>query len=404
MPHRARALRLAYPFALAIVLGACGSGSAPGGAASTAPSAAPASAAASAAATTDAKALVDGLVAKAKQEGELSATLKSSWGARANGLADAFNKRFGLNLKITITPLTVNTHVAVALSETQAGLPPTYDYLSASDEEASSLLAGKAVVPIADWEALLKAINPAVSSGKVTVDHVSSDPFKGVGMKYLQNLKVMNYNPSQIAKEELPRTHADLADPKYKGKWAMSAFTAHFQWGPVVVQSYDETKWLDTVRKAGQNAKDTLNEAQAYPRTILGEFAFDLGQDGFVRAAKAKDPAAPLANALFTDYNPVNNTWGVIRSGTKHPAAATLWALWLTTQEAESIWQPATEHEASPYLTESKDDQDHQALLKSGGKIIRYGDSKETKDLLAWYLTKDGQTFLTALSKAQRGQ
>src|SRR5439155_2712961 len=112
-------------------------------AASAATSAAPAASAkpaASAAATAagkpaaNGKQLLDELVAKAKQEGSLSASVRQGLGAIAPAIGAGFNKRFGLNLdvklddRVTEYELFAKTRAAV-----QAGAPPPVDALEGPD-------------------------------------------------------------------------------------------------------------------------------------------------------------------------------------------------------------------------------------------------------------------------------
>ncbi len=74
---------------------------------------------------------------------------------------------------------------------------------------------------------------------------------------------------------------------------------------------------------------------------MLGQYAFTLAQDTYLGTRLARDPQAPLAGAFFHDYNELNAVYYSVRAQAPHPAAAALWALWMTTPEAEAIWQPA---------------------------------------------------------------
>src|SRR4051812_33698904 len=68
---------------------------------------------------------VSDLVAKAKQEGSLNATVTSSMtGKTTPKLISAFNKRFGLNPNITLTPVNDTVNYPRALASTQSGAPP----------------------------------------------------------------------------------------------------------------------------------------------------------------------------------------------------------------------------------------------------------------------------------------
>ena len=72
---------------------------------------------------------------------------------------------------------------------------------------------------------------------------------------------------------------------------------------------------------------------------MLGEFPFVLANAYYAFLAKSKDAQAPVEITFFKDYNQANATYYVVSKGTKRPAAATLFAIWMSTPEAEAIWQ-----------------------------------------------------------------
>src|SRR6266567_3486000 len=122
------------------LLSACGGPAAPSAAppaSSAAPAAKPAASAAATASgkpAANGKQLLEELVAKAKQEGSLSASVRQGLGAISPAIAAGFNKRFGLNLdvklddRVTEYELFAKTRAAV-----QAGAPPPVDALEGPD-------------------------------------------------------------------------------------------------------------------------------------------------------------------------------------------------------------------------------------------------------------------------------
>ena len=92
-------------------------------------------------------------------------------------------------------------------------------------------------------------------------------------------------------------------------------------------------------------------------------------------------------------------------TSTRPPAAATLFALWMTTPEAQDIWQP-TELAAAIYPSafgQSKVDQEV-AALATNARIVSYLDNARTAELLAWYATPEGSQYAQAIAEALRGQ
>ncbi|MBI2357681.1 MAG: extracellular solute-binding protein [Deltaproteobacteria bacterium] len=179
------------------------------------------------------KQLLDELVRKAKQEGELVATIQSSWSKTlVQPLADAFRNRFGFDIKVTVATVNSARHFPVAIAETQSGAPATYDAVQGDDAETMQLVGAGGTQKIDGWEALLSEINPLVRAGKVRPDQISRGPFRDHSFAYMANVKQLIYNPKLIPEKDLPRTHRELADPKYKGKFTQPPWTSHWEIAP----------------------------------------------------------------------------------------------------------------------------------------------------------------------------
>lgn len=350
------------------------------------------------------KQLLDELTRKANQEGELIATIQSTWSkALIPPLTDAFKKRFGLNIKVTLANVAPARHYPVAIAETQAGAPATYDAVQGDDAETMQLIGAAGTQRIEGWEVLLAEINPLVRSGKVRPDRISHGPFLQHGFLFMNNIKQILYNPRVISEEQIPKIHADLADPRYKGKFTQPPWTAHWEIAPAVLEKFDKEKWLDVVRRAGKNTGAVLFEQAGAQRVILGEFAFVLGQDTDYRRILAKDPKAPIAFKYFQDYNERNSVYYSVRSRARRPAAAALFALWMTTPESAAIWQPE-QLLAVPYGESKIDREQAISVEKSAAKVVGFLDNEKTVDLLKWYRTDEGTKYLDAMTRAIRGE
>jgi ABC-type Fe3+ transport system substrate-binding protein len=357
-----------------------------------------------AAETPKGKPALDALVAKAKQEGELVATIQSSWSkGLIQPLTDAFNKRFGLNIKVTIANVNSARHFPVAIAETQAGAPATYDVVQGDDAETMSIVGAGATQKVDNWATRLAEVNPLVRSGKVRPDEISRGPFQEHSFMFMANVKQLIYNTKLISEKDLPRTHRDLADPKYKGKFAQPPWTSHWEIAPVAFDKFDRNEWLDVVRRAGKNTAAVIGESAAVQRVVLGEFAFALAQDRYTRQILGKDPKAPIAARFFEDYNELNQVYYSVRTRARHPAAGTLWALWMTTAESQKIWQPS-DLQAVPYGDSELDREFRQGIEKSKARVIGFLDNDKTIELLKWYRTEEGRKYLDSLAKAIRGE
>ncbi len=366
--------------------------------------AAPQAPAAAAPAASPGKQLLDDLVKRANEEGEVTVTILGSWDqSLIPPLADTFKKRFGLNINVQIATMAAAQHYPIAIAETRAGTPPTYDAVQGDPTETAQLIGAGGIQPIESWEALLAEINPLVQSGKVTPSQISHGPATGRGFTYLGNVKQIVYNTRLISEAELPRTHAELTDPRFKDKFIQPPWTSHWAIAPAVLDNLNRDQWLDTVRAAGKNGGAVLGETPGAQRVALGQYAFLLGQDTNVRELRSKDPQVPIAARFMDDYNEYNAVYYAVRTGTRHPAAATLWVLWMTTPESEAIWQPVV-HFAKRY-GESEVDQEHARLLReAGSKAVSWLENPRTVELLEWYQTADGRQYLDAMQKAIKGE
>lgn len=345
------------------------------------------------------------LIKSAKKEGALNAAVVSSLHGKAHpALAAAFKKRFGLDIDVTITNIRSTTHYGRAAAATRTGATPAYDTIEGSELSNVQLIEIGGTQKIDDWRSLLAGINPMVQSGKVKPDQISPAPFTGHGFKYMSRLKAMVYNPTLIEKKDLPKTHADLGDPKYKDRWTQPPWTSDWELGLAVFPELSKEQWLEVVKKAGKNVGAVQSGTKGVQRILLGEFAFGLANTYEGLRVRDKDPDAPLQISYFKDYNPSNSAYYVVRKGARHPSAGTLFALWMGTPEAKAIWQPVT-YGTQFLWGESPIDRKVRTLIEeSGAPVIDYLDNDATLKLLKFYGTAEGRAYSKALGKAIRGQ
>jgi ABC-type Fe3+ transport system substrate-binding protein len=345
------------------------------------------------------------LAAAANKEGALNAAVISSLNGRAHPkLAAAFKKRFGLDIDVTITNVRSTTQYGRAAATTKAGATPTYDTMEGSELSNIQLLGVGGAQKIENWQALLAEINPMVGSGKVKPEQISPKPFTGLGFKYMSRVKGLLYNPKLISESDLPKTHSDLGNPKYKGMWTQPPWTSHWEVGPLIFPKLGKEKWLEVVRKAGKNSGAVEAASKGVQRILLGEFAFGLANTYEALRAHDLDPDAPIAVTYFQDYNQTNSGYYIVRKGARHPAAATLFAIWMGTPEAKSIWQPIT-YGTQFLWGESKLDRTIRNLInKSHARVVDYLENDESLALLEWYGTEAGRKYSNALAQAIRGR
>ncbi|HLH25001.1 MAG TPA: extracellular solute-binding protein [Chloroflexota bacterium] len=266
--------------------------------------------------------LIDG----ARAEGELDLVLSATFFKRGEALPQiqqAFNQRYGLNVRIqrTVGP-TMPQLAALLGQEVQAGKKPQTDLFLGSDIHISTLLRAGALEPI-DWRALDSRIPAmAVSEGNV-------------GLAYGSSYSGMTYNQNLIPPAEVPSTLQSLLDPKWKGKIASTPFAAGFPqlarstaWGEPRTTAYVQAlaDQVGGLMRCGENE-----------RLLSGEFVLYALNCGVASDLAAHRDGQPIGVVIPTDALAVSYyAWGVPK-GSAHPNAATLFALFMVSDEGQRL-------------------------------------------------------------------
>ncbi|HEX9880031.1 MAG TPA: ABC transporter substrate-binding protein [Candidatus Binatia bacterium] len=344
------------------------------------------------------KDLLDKLIANAKAEGTLNANLRPGLGPVIPDLANAFKKRFGLDIDVNLDALTTENELFAKIrAALQAGAPPSVDMLGGPDTRHIEMIEQGLATRVDNWDALLAAVNPLVASGKVKPEVVSPSPLTGYSFIWATVTKALLYNPKLIAKADLPRTRADLADAKYKGKLATAPWVDAWQYG---VLYYPKDKWLEIADRVGKNAAAVLYYAASTERILLGELALADSNEYYYWQAKMKDPAAPIGVHWFSDYTSVGTVVNMLPKGSRHPAAATLFALWMTTAEAETILQRAVPYPNLVFGQSPISREIRAAVKGSGSPTVTWYDNAKTLETYKWYGTKEGRQYYGKLVRA----
>jgi len=340
--------------------------------------------------------LLKDLVAKAKKEGVLDTAITSGIVKAEARLKRAFNKRFGLDLEINMARGSMSPKFVKLHATLKTGGKPVFDSLTGTGQEHMKMKEAGFSTYVDNWKLLLAEINPLVGSGKVKPEVVSPEPFSGYSFLWSTRTRSYIYNTRRITPDKLPRTVADLADPKYKGLFSVPPWTSMWEIG---ILRYDKDEWLKIADQTGKNSAAVLRYGPGMDRMLLGEFAFQPTNSYYYWQKKAKDPSVHLGQQWFTDYTPMTKVLHLIPKDVRHPATAMLYAMWMTTPEAQSIWQPAN-YQSNAIFGQSKIDKEARKSLKaSGSKIITWYDSPETIKQFRWYGTTEGKAYRAELKR-----
>ncbi len=255
----------------------------------------------------------------AKKEGTVTAKLVAGFRPEAMGrLEKEIKDKYGVDLKIKFTGATKMTNdVAEAIMEQKAGAVPSYDLLSFSNHIAVANNAG--VLEQVDWKPLLsEGTNPAV---------VHDSPAMRGGIVYDTAYFGLMYNPEKIKADEVPRTLADMANPRWKGKGGVeTSGNSLLRWSFIL----GKEKVLSSLRAIMKNGAIQGSAADLMNRYLIGEIWFCRLNSEFIGVARSRGMPAAWQSLDFADVTEFSS---VVRKGAAHANAAKLIALYLASPE-----------------------------------------------------------------------
>jgi iron(III) transport system substrate-binding protein len=148
-------------------------------------------------------------------------------------------------------------------------------------------------------------------------------------------LFVQAYNTEKVRKEDLPRTYADLLDPKWKGRLAIEA--SDHEWFSEVIKQMGEEKglkfWRDLVATNGlqlRTGHSLLNNLVGSGEVPLALTVYNIDPDNLKKKGShidwfALEPAIAIPNGV-----------GVSRKA-PHPHAAVLFYEYMLGEEAQQV-------------------------------------------------------------------
>ncbi len=275
-------------------------------------------------------AALNDLVAAAKSEKELNLIAGSDTFGGAPGMSalnDAFNRKFGLNATLTLTPGPAMTVMGSRLLTEYQGnhTASTAAYIGPFSQFVALSRAG--ALQKVDWVGTF----PWVTRAMVV------DP-DGVGILMRTGPNGMLYNPNVLPPNQAPKSYDDLVDPKVNGPWNKKLALAPYPdwlamlsitWGP------ERAKALAT--KVAAVAGGALRYGDAQP-LIDGQFALMANEGSCLELKWAWESKKVPFNVVFGS-NPVVCDYfqmGVPKNSPV-PHLAQLFVGFMTTPEAQAI-------------------------------------------------------------------
>jgi iron(III) transport system substrate-binding protein len=264
---------------------------------------------------------IDDLITAARKEGVLELYAPSTLTPEgAQRLGEAFNKKYGLNVKLNFTPAGAMTRdVGKIVSIAATGQPQEWDVMLIHDGGHATL-----------W---LKKLHKIYDYGKVGVSPQAIQYDSGTVILANQ-FALPAYNKQFVSAKDAPKTWQDLLDPKWKGgKLGMSTATHHIA---RLATLWGENKTTEYVKALAAQQPILGPLGTIYSRMQLGEVLVAITlTDSFVHQAKVAGSPIVHAEEVTPVISPAYNA-GVIK-GAPHPNSGHLFAAFLPTPPAQEI-------------------------------------------------------------------
>src|ERR1700683_893688 len=254
-----------------------------------------------------------------------------------NGLVTAFEKQTG----ITVSVRNDDEDTLANLIAVQGSHSPA-DVFYTENSPALAFLQQKGLLSPVDASTLAKT--PAKYNS-------AAGDWVGVSAR----VSVLIYNPSLIAKNQLPTSVMQLADPQFKGKSPLAAGEPAFQ--PIVtsvLRTYGQAaalRWLDGIKSNAASHIVADNETIA-DEVNRGQVAFGVINEYYWYRLQDEIGASAMHSQItyFAPHDPgyvIDVSGAAVLKSSKHQAAAQKFLAFLVSQQGQDIIARASGNEQS---------------------------------------------------------
>ena len=269
------------------------------------------------------------VITAARQEARLDVTNSPNVAGLPDGIQDAqaaLHRLYGVDITINFSPAPSPTAAITKLfTEYQAGVPASTDFFT---------VAAPAMAPYADKTMFQSVPWAEYMPGRITPDIVEAN---GQALRMETQLPGILYNIKAAPWVEQVNNLDDLLKPEYKGKFATNPFLAGIdvllspeKWGVEKTTAY--------VRKFAPQVSGIIRCGGAEARVATGEFpAFALdcvGGDQNMLKFRGKDI---IDTKIIGDAAQRRYLYMAVPARARHPNAAILFALYLSSPEGQSL-------------------------------------------------------------------
>lgn len=290
----------------------------------------------------------------AKGEGHLFVLVSSPGKPETHqAVAEAFNKRFGLDTQIEWTATSpVQTGTKLIAEQGGKGF---VDVIGAGGNQEMAALAERGILKPYPWT---ETFGGELKNIGAAADPVIDD-LKGDGLLIAHNVYGLGWNGDLISEDELPDSYADLMAPEWKGRFAVNAYSLN----PVDYYSFDlgEEKTMEMAQGILDNEPILERGTGAVTRAIsVGQAP--VGISSFHQAGRVEN----VNFKLFKDYVPIGVLNVYVPENAPNPNTARLFAAWFATEGIKIV----NENEPLPRIGEGTDLDKMLEDVKAGGAKI----------------------------------
>ncbi|MBV9121250.1 MAG: extracellular solute-binding protein [Chloroflexi bacterium] len=298
------------------------------------------------------------MVAAAKQEGTLTLVFNPVLTSTVEQFSEwtaAFNKRYGLNVKVDYTGGQSMPQMAGRIvQEIQANRPASSDLWVGDPLSALSLLQADALAPGDwNWSSDLNGTKLVAQDGKL--------------VEFEWQFPGISVNTDKLQGTDAPKSLADLLQPNLKGKVASTPYAAQFD-VLATPEVWGEQKTTDYVTKLASQSGGLIGCGEL-DRVASGEFpafALDCGAQ-FVEFVRSK--GAHVAHVIPSDAAMYYPLYMGVPKNSAHPNVAKLFAAYVDSQEGQRLLYKLSfaDH---PGISGSQSAAAYQAALQAGVKFV----------------------------------
>jgi len=266
---------------------------------------------------------IDDLVAAAKKETGFEFYAPSTLTPQgAQALNAAFNKKYGLNVKLQYSPSgNMTRDIGKIVGFAASGTPPEWDLMVVTDAHHATL-----------W---LRKLHQTFDYKSIGVDPKAIQYDNGT-VNFANQFVLPAYNKQLVAVKDVPKSWDDLLNPKWKGKMGVSTATHHL--GRLAAGAWGEEKTTQFVNALTKQDLILGRLGEIYNRLLLGEIVIAVSlSDSEIKAETHKKAPVVFAESVSPLIAPAYHA-GVPKNA-QHPKTGHLMAAYLTTPEAQKIWE-----------------------------------------------------------------